>query len=134
MSSGYFELKREIEREVRSAMKQCRQYVKQDHEMEVASYYEKEDPKNWLYERTGTLPNAATTTPVKESSQKFEFETYMDEGKIDYPHKGITVQQIIEGTNDGKYNTHGHHRYEERLGEDIEKDIRSAFLQNPYFS
>lgn len=134
MGSGYFELKKQIEKEVKSAMKQCRKYVKHDHEMAVASYYEMESPPNKRYRRTATLPKAATTTAITKGNQSFEFETYMDENKIDYPRKGITVQQIIEATNEGTYNTHGHAHYEERLEDDIEKDIRSAFLQNPYFS
>lgn len=134
MAGIYQTLKREIDFQVRAAMDKCQEYVKQDHEMEVASYYERESPKNKKYRRTATLPNAAHTTPVRKNGNNFEFETEMDENRIDYPVKGMGVDEIIFATNYNLCNTHGRGGYEERLEEDIEKDLTNAFLQSGWFS
>lgn len=107
--SSFLEVKKLIEKDVRTGMNAARDEVKVKLEDNVMGYYDIGNPVK--YERTGTLLESPNTTPVSGGGNLFKFKAEMEES-ISYHTGTYTGAQVIEATETGAIgHTLGNHRY-----------------------
>lgn len=106
--SSFLEVKKLIEKDVRTGMNAARDEVKVKLEDNVMGYYDIGNPIK--YERTGTLLESPNTTPVSGGGNLFKFKAEMEES-ISYHTGTYTGAQVIEATEQGHSGTLGKHGY-----------------------
>lgn len=106
--SSFLEVKKLIEKDVRSGMNAARDEVKVKFEDNVMGYYDIGNPVK--YERTGTLLESPNTTPVSGGGNLFKFKAEMEDS-ISYHTGKYTGAQVIDATEQGHSGTLGKHGY-----------------------
>ena len=107
--SSFLEVKKLIEKDVRSGMNAARDEVKVKFEDNVIGYYDIGNPVK--YDRTGTLLESPNTTPASGGGNLFKFKAEMEES-IAYHTGNFSGADVIEATETGSFgNTLGNHRY-----------------------
>ena len=107
--SSFLEVKKLIEKDVRSGMNAARDEVEIKLEDNVMGYYDIGNPIK--YKRTGTLLESPNTTPVSGGGNHFEFKAEMQDN-ISYHIGDFTGAEVIEATETGAMgHTLGNHRY-----------------------
>lgn len=106
--SSFLEVKKLIEKDVRSGMNAARDEVKPTFKDNVTEYYSVGNPV--IYDRTGTLLESPNTTPVSGGGNHFEFKVEMQDS-ISYHTGTYTGAQVIDATEQGHSGTLGKHGY-----------------------
>nr|DAU90967.1 MAG TPA: hypothetical protein [Caudoviricetes sp.] len=106
--SSFLEVKKLIEKDVRSGMNAARDEVKVKFEDNVIGYYDIGNPVK--YDRTGTLLESPNTTPVSGGGNLFKFKAEMQDS-ISYHTGTYTGAQVIDATEQGHSGTLGKHGY-----------------------
>lgn len=127
--SSFLEVKKLIEKDVRSGMNAARDEVEIKLEDNVMGYYDIGNPIK--YERTGTLLESPNTTTVSGGGNHFEFKAEMQDN-ISYHTGTYTGAQVIAATEQGHSGTLGKHGYfaktEAEIPEIVDRNM-SKFLK-----
>lgn len=118
--SSFLEVKKLIEKDVRSGMNAARDEVKPAFKDNVTEYYSVGSPV--IYDRTGTLLESPSTTPVSGGGNHFEFKVEMQDS-ISYHTGTYTGAQVIDATEQGHSGTLGKHGYFAKTEAEIPKIV-----------
>lgn len=120
------ELRQAIMNEMQSTMTELRGMSESINEVNIANYYGDGDPK--YYKRTGTLPNATYTTPLRRLGQySMIFSLQLDENRVNWSTGTFTPAEVLMATEGHTSGVLGRSHYFEKTTQQTEELTNHLF-------